>query len=83
MLINVGKRDLESLGRFYSESNEVTVGEFERFVEYLSIDPYVIAWEWVPEVPADTVDEFVRREQQKFDGDFRFGRKMRTVSQRL
>ena len=40
--INVGKRDLESLGR-YSENNEVTVGEFERFVEYLFIDPYVIA----------------------------------------
>lgn len=50
---NVGNRDLESLARFCEGSNRVTAEEFEQFVDYLTIDPVVETWAWVPQVPRE------------------------------
>ena len=44
--------DLESLAHFYQSSESVTPAEFRQFTAYLTNNPAVQSWEWVPVVPA-------------------------------
>lgn len=44
--------ELEGLGRFYEGSNDVTPAEFAQYTEYLTKNPIVQVWEWIPEVSA-------------------------------
>ena len=43
---------IESLAHYYESTTEVTPGEFQRFTAYLTNNPTVQAWEWIPAVPA-------------------------------
>ncbi|SLM29513.1 putative Multi-sensor hybrid histidine kinase [Desulfamplus magnetovallimortis] len=43
--------ELKSLAAFYSGSQKVTFDEFRKFTSFLTKNPAVAAWEWVPEVP--------------------------------
>ncbi len=48
-LRNIG---LESLAHFYEHSSSVTLNEFELFTPYLTRNPTVQAWAWIPVVSA-------------------------------
>ena len=43
---------IESLAHYCESSTEVTSDEFQRFTAYLTNNPTVQAWEWIPAVPA-------------------------------
>jgi len=44
--------ELEGLARFYRGSEHVTLEEFQQYTEFLTNNPAVQAWEWVPAVAA-------------------------------
>ena len=44
--------ELESLARFYQQGREIPLGDFNDFASYLTGDPVVQAWEFIPVVPA-------------------------------
>lgn len=44
--------ELEGLGRFYEGSDDVTPTEFAQYSEFLTKNPMVQVWEWIPEVSA-------------------------------
>ena len=44
--------ELEGLAHFYEGSAEITHKEFRQFSAYLTRNPAVHAWEWIPAVPA-------------------------------
>lgn len=44
--------EIEGLSNFYERSEDVTVDEFRKFTTYLTKNPAVSAWEWIPAVPA-------------------------------
>ncbi|WP_320008992.1 response regulator [Maridesulfovibrio sp.] len=44
--------ELEGLARFYEGSNSVTGYEFQNYTKYLTRNPFVQAWQWVPAVKA-------------------------------
>jgi|GEM_PF-698819 len=44
--------ELESLARFYENSETVTKDEFQQYTGYLTTEPAVQAWSWVAAVPA-------------------------------
>ncbi|MEI6032946.1 MAG: CHASE domain-containing protein [Verrucomicrobiae bacterium] len=50
--------ELAGLSRFYESSANVTAEEFQFFTAYLTKNPYVQAWEWVPAVPASGKSRF-------------------------
>jgi len=43
---------LEGLAHLYEQSGTVTAQQFEQFTAYLTKNPAVLAWEWIPVVPA-------------------------------
>ena len=49
---SLGEVELESLGRFFSDSQQVTPQEFARYTRFLTRNPTVQAWEWAPVVAA-------------------------------
>ncbi len=50
--------ELESLARFHESSEEVSEEEFQRYTEFLTKNPAVRAWEWVPAVSAGNRSRF-------------------------
>ena len=50
--------ELEGLAQFYQSSDHVSAAEFRQFTAHLTRNPAVLAWEWVPAVPASTRDDF-------------------------
>ena len=50
--------ELESLGRYFENSDEVTPEKFKRFTGFLTTDPAVQAWEWIAAVPAVDISRF-------------------------
>ncbi len=63
VLRSLGESKLESLARFFEASSFVSLDEFQRFCEYLSKDPAVQAWAWIPVVQAEdraTFEEMAR-----------------------
>jgi signal transduction histidine kinase/CheY-like chemotaxis protein/CHASE1-domain containing sensor protein/HPt (histidine-containing phosphotransfer) domain-containing protein len=50
--------ELESLARYYDENGAITSEDFQRFTSFLTKDPTVAAWEWIPAVPAGDRDRF-------------------------
>ncbi len=57
-LRSVRKTELESLARFFISSEQVGFEEFQKFTEFLTKNPIVSAWEWVPAVPATEKTRF-------------------------
>ncbi|NLX12159.1 MAG: PAS domain S-box protein [Phycisphaerales bacterium] len=50
--------ELEGLAKFYEGSAEVTEREYRHYTEYLSQNPLIQAWGWIPVVPASEKDRF-------------------------
>ena len=46
------RTELESLARFYECDEAITPEAFQHFAAYLTNNPAIQAWEWVPAVPA-------------------------------
>ena len=58
-LHNLRDTELEGLAHFYEHSAEVpSPGEFRQYAEFLTKDPMVQAWEWIPAVPAADKERF-------------------------
>ncbi len=51
-------KELEGLTRFYAGSEDVTPDEFREFATYLTRNPAVSAWEWIPVVATADKDRF-------------------------
>ena len=49
---------MEGLARFYEGRTSVTPEEFRQFTTYLTRNPAVQAWEWIPAVPASDKKRF-------------------------
>ncbi|MEI6654173.1 MAG: CHASE domain-containing protein [Verrucomicrobiota bacterium] len=45
------RTELESLARFCEHSEEIKPADFQRFTAYLTRNPVIRAWEWIPVVP--------------------------------
>ncbi|MHB8903143.1 MAG: CHASE domain-containing protein, partial [Thermoguttaceae bacterium] len=57
--------ELEGLARFFEDSEQVTSLEFQEYTEYLTRNPAVHAWEWIPAVAEGEkarFEESLRRE---------------------
>ncbi len=52
MLRDIRNTGLESLAHFYEHNPTVSLKEFELFTSYLTKNPAVQAWEWIPVVTA-------------------------------
>ena len=55
---NLRDIELEGLARFYEDSDKVTAEEFQNYASYLTRNPSVQAWEWIPAVPAAGRERF-------------------------
>lgn len=51
-------KELEGLARYYAGSEDVTPDEFREFATYLTRNPAVSAWEWIPVVSTADKDRF-------------------------
>jgi signal transduction histidine kinase/CheY-like chemotaxis protein len=51
-LYDIRDLELESLGHFYVDNPAPSPGRFRQFTAYLTENPSVSAWEWIPSVPA-------------------------------
>ena len=58
--------ELEGLARFYNSSQEVTEEEFRHYTEFLTRNPAIKAWGWVPAVPAG--DRWSFEEKARHEG---------------
>jgi PAS domain S-box-containing protein len=58
ILLDLQRTELESLARFYENSDYVSWGEFERFTMPLAANPAIQAWEWLAAVPAADKEAF-------------------------
>ena len=56
---NLRNTEIEGLARFFEHSEWVTLEEFGGYGSYLVQVPEVIAWGWVPAVPAESAEAFV------------------------
>lgn len=57
-LRNVEEKELEGLARFFEGSQDVAKDEYQRYAGYLTKNPAVRAWEWVPAVNAADRERF-------------------------
>ena len=57
-LITLRDKELEGLAHFYGGSEDITPDEFLDFTAFLTNNPAVSAWEWIPAVPAADKDRF-------------------------
>ncbi|MDD4341879.1 MAG: PAS domain S-box protein [Kiritimatiellae bacterium] len=67
---NLRRMELESLGRFFENSEEVTADEFQAYVDFLHRVSIGQAWGWIPRVPAPARDTFVTQARRDVDPDF-------------
>ena len=51
-------KELEGLAHYYAGSQDVTPDEFREFATYLTKNPAVSAWEWIPVVPTADKERF-------------------------
>jgi PAS domain S-box-containing protein len=58
MLRNLRSTGLESLAHFCESGAAMSPEEFRHFTEYLTKNPMVQAWEWIPAVPAADKSRF-------------------------
>ena len=64
------RTQLESLGRFFESSEEVTRQEFKTFAEPLCASGLSQAWEWVPVVPREFASDVENRARRQGVVDF-------------
>ena len=55
---NIRDTQLQSLAGLYDSNNHITPHEFKKFTKYLTNNPAVSAWEWIPAVPATDKTRF-------------------------
>lgn len=67
---NLRHAEIESLGRFFESSIEVTDVEFRAFVDYLNHVSIGQAWGWIPRVPAQARHDFVTEARRDQGPDF-------------
>lgn len=67
---NLRRAELESLGRFFESSVDVTDAEFRTYADYLTRVSIGQAWGWIPRVPAQARDEFVTQARHAQGPDF-------------
>ena len=58
---SIRNSELESFGRFFENSDEVTQEEFRNYARYLNRIPEVSAWGWIPLVESGAREAFVRQ----------------------
>ena len=58
LLQDIQHTELESLARFIENSHNVKDEEFQRYTTYLTKNPKVQAWGWIPAVPAADKPDF-------------------------
>jgi PAS domain S-box-containing protein len=51
--------EMESLAHFYEGNEDVTPDKFRQFTAYLTKNPSVSAWEWIPVVPSANKTRFI------------------------
>ncbi|MCX6878487.1 MAG: CHASE domain-containing protein [Verrucomicrobia bacterium] len=64
------RTELESLARFYESDEEVPPKAFQHFATYLTNNPAVQAWEWIPVVPAADLSRFEAQTRSTGSQDF-------------
>ena len=57
-LCDLRDTELESLAHFYENRSKVTGDEFQHFSRYLTHNPAIQAWEWIPAVSAANKSRF-------------------------
>lgn len=62
--------ELESLARFLEGKQYVSGGEFQQFVGFLSRNPVIQAWEWIPAILEEDRDRFSQESRQTGVPDF-------------
>jgi len=69
ILHDLRRIELESLAHFCENNQQVTAAEYQRFTAYLTTNPEILAWEWVPAVAAaDTASFEARARANGLDG---------------
>ncbi|NLG35371.1 MAG: PAS domain S-box protein [Lentisphaerae bacterium] len=68
---NIRNTEIESLGRFFESSDDVTPDEFRTYAEFLNQIPEVQAWGWIPAVRAEEREDFERQARRRNDADYR------------
>ena len=58
---SIRNSEIESFGRFFENSDEVTHEEFRNYARYLNRIPEVSAWGWIPVVESGNRPAFVQR----------------------
>jgi PAS domain S-box-containing protein len=64
------RTELESLARFYEHNTDISLNEFNHFSAYLTQNPAIQAWEWVPAVPATDLSDFEAQARTANGKDF-------------
>ena len=67
---SIRNSEIESFGRFFENSDDVTQEEFRNYARYLSRIPEVSAWGWIPLVEAGNRPAFVQRVRDWAGDDF-------------
>ncbi len=68
---NIRNSEIESLGRFFENSEVVEPVEFRNYADYLNQIPDVRGWGWVPVVAASDREAFEQQARAEVDPDYR------------
>lgn len=67
---NIRNFEIESLGRFFENSEEVTADEFRSYTSYLNRASKGLVWGWLPLVTPESRQDFVHHARQEVGADF-------------
>jgi signal transduction histidine kinase len=67
---NLSRIELESLARFFEGSQHISGSEFQKFAGFLTQNPAIQAWEWIPAVPEEARSRFEQEVRQEGPSEF-------------